>query len=72
MSDRTAWEEELRACARQRLMQALGAYGFLGRVKGKQPFLQHIPVAAERLAVLCDTDPAWQHLAGAVRATAAK
>lgn len=72
LSDRTAWEEELRACARQRLMQALGAYGFLGRVKGKQSFLRHIPVAAERLAVLCDTDPAWQHLAGAVRATAAK
>jgi len=72
LSDRAAWEDELRACARQRLMQALGAYGFLGRVKGKSAFLQHIPVAAERLAVLCDSDPAWQPLAEAVRAAAKK
>ncbi|MFM8231124.1 MAG: phosphotransferase, partial [Chthoniobacterales bacterium] len=72
LSDRAAWEEELRACARQRLMQALGAYGFLGRVKGKTSFLGHIPVAAERLAVLCHSDPAWQPLAGAVRAAAKK
>lgn len=71
LSDRAVWEEELRACARQRLMQALGAYGFLGRVKSKRSFLQHIPAAAERLAALCDSDPAWQPLAGAVRAAAA-
>lgn len=64
-----AWEEELRACARQRLMQALGAYGFLGRVKGRRHFLEHIPVAAERLAALCD-EGAWQPLAEAVRAAA--
>lgn len=69
-TDRAAWEDELRAGARQRLMQALGAYGFLGRVRGKTAFLQHIPVAAERLAVLCDSDPAWQPLAAAVRAAA--
>jgi len=62
----------LRACARQRLMQALGAYGFLGRVKGKPSFLRHIPVAAERLAELCDSDPAWQPLASAARVAAAK
>ena len=68
--DAQAWNEELRAGARQRLMQALGAYGFLGRVKGKSAFLQHIPVAAERLAVLCESDPAWQPLAGAIRAAA--
>lgn len=36
-------------CAAQRLMQALGAYGFLGVGKGKQEFLQHVPVARERL-----------------------
>ena len=72
LSDREGWEEELRACARQRLMQALGAYGFLGRVKGKTSFLGHIPVAAERLAALCQPDPRWQHLAQAVRATVAK
>lgn len=70
--DRAEWEEELRAGARQRLMQALGAYGFLGRVKGKTSFLQHIPVAAQRLAALCDSEPAWQPLAAEVRAAAAK
>jgi aminoglycoside/choline kinase family phosphotransferase len=72
LADGAAWEEELRACARQRLMQALGAYGFLGRVKGKPSFLRHIPVAAERLAELCDSDPAWQPLASAARVAAAK
>lgn len=65
--DRAAWEHELRACARQRLMQALGAYGFLGRVKGKTHFLAHIPVAAERLAGLCRGENAWRPLAEAVR-----
>ena len=29
----------------QRLMQALGAYGFLGLVKGHEHFLKHIPAA---------------------------
>jgi len=70
-SDDAGWEQELRAAARQRLMQALGAYGFLGRVKGKPAFLEHIPAAAERLAALCD-EPAWQPLAVAVRSAAAE
>lgn len=39
----------LRLCAMQRLMQALGAYGFLGLVKGHQHFLQHIPKAVSSL-----------------------
>lgn len=29
----------------QRVMQALGAYGFLGQVRGKRGFLSHIPAA---------------------------
>jgi N-acetylmuramate 1-kinase len=33
----------------QRLMQALGAYGFLGRQQGKSHFFIHIPPALERL-----------------------
>jgi aminoglycoside/choline kinase family phosphotransferase/dTDP-glucose pyrophosphorylase len=37
------------AAGLQRIMQALGAYGFLGHVKGKQSFLDHIPAG---LAVL--------------------
>ena len=68
--DTGLWEEEFRSCARQRLMQALGAYGFLGKTKGKTAFLAHIPVAAERLADLCESDPAWQPLGGAIRAAA--
>ncbi|MEX1111193.1 MAG: phosphotransferase [Chthoniobacterales bacterium] len=69
-TDRAAWEQELNAGARQRLMQALGAYGFLGKTKGKTAFLAHIPVAAERLAGLCEAEAAWQPLAGAIRAAA--
>jgi len=33
----------------QRLMQALGAYGFLGLVRGYQDFLQYIPKAVRSL-----------------------
>jgi hypothetical protein len=65
-----AWHVELQACARQRLMQALGAYGFLGVVKGKTAFLRHVPVASERLAALCESDPLWQPLSAPVRAAA--
>jgi len=36
-------------CAMQRLMQALGAYGFLGLVKGRTQFLAHIPAALASL-----------------------
>lgn len=66
-TDGAAWDGELRACARQRLMQALGAYGFLGRVKGRRHFLAHIPAAAERLAALCEIEADWKPLADAVR-----
>ncbi|MDR3404035.1 MAG: phosphotransferase [Chthoniobacter sp.] len=36
-------------CAMQRLMQALGAYGFLGHVKERAHFLEHIPGALASL-----------------------
>jgi N-acetylmuramate 1-kinase len=36
-------------CALQRLMQALGAYGFLGLQKGRPDFLLHIPAARRSL-----------------------
>jgi aminoglycoside/choline kinase family phosphotransferase len=42
-------DTKLRLCAMQRLMQALGAYGFLGLVKGHKDFLEHIPKAMESL-----------------------
>ena len=37
-------------CAMQRLMQALGAYGFLGLVKERRAFLEHIPAALRSLS----------------------
>jgi aminoglycoside/choline kinase family phosphotransferase len=43
--------ETLGLCAMQRLMQALGAYGFLGLVKGNRQFLAHVPAA---LGSLCN------------------
>lgn len=38
-----------RYCAVQRLMQALGAYSFLGLKKGKKEFLQYIPNGLKKL-----------------------
>ncbi len=43
------FDSKLRLCAMQRLMQALGAYGFLGLVKGHENFLQYIPRAVRSL-----------------------
>src|SRR5438874_6876689 len=40
---------KLQLCGMQRLMQALGAYGFLGLVKGHKHFLQYIPAAMKSL-----------------------
>ncbi|MEY2480225.1 MAG: N-acetylmuramate 1-kinase [Verrucomicrobiota bacterium] len=43
------FQETLQLCAMQRLMQALGAYGFLGLVKGSESFLKFIPAATKSL-----------------------
>ena len=44
------WDATIYAkCAAQRLMQALGAYGYLGEVLGKREFLMHIQPATKRL-----------------------
>jgi len=43
---------KLRLCAMQRLMQALGAYGFLGLVKGHKQFLQYVPSALRSLCAV--------------------
>ena len=42
-------ERILPFCAIQRLMQALGAYGFLGLVKGYDAFLRYVPTAMNLL-----------------------
>jgi aminoglycoside/choline kinase family phosphotransferase len=44
-----AFMERLELCALQRLMQALGGYGYLGRIKGNTAFLVHIPPALRSL-----------------------
>jgi len=46
------FDDILRSCAMQRLMQALGAYGFLGLVKGHKHFLKHVPAAMTSLAAI--------------------
>jgi NDP-sugar pyrophosphorylase family protein/aminoglycoside/choline kinase family phosphotransferase len=46
------WRAMALAAGLQRLMQALGAYAFLGHVKGRPAFLRHIPVALRRLGRL--------------------
>ena len=43
------FREIFHLCGIQRLMQALGAYGFLGLVKGNKTFLNHIPAAITSL-----------------------
>lgn len=43
------FEEIFHWCSLQRLMQALGAYGFLGLQKGRTDFLAHIPAARQSL-----------------------
>jgi len=53
----------LRLCAMQRLMQALGAYGFLGLVKGNKHFLQFIPNALRSLRAVVTKIDNFQPLA---------
>ncbi len=68
-----SWPEEelaqtLLPCRLQRHMQALGAYGFLARVKGKTYFLKHVPAALQYLSE--ETGAAadeYPHLAELVR-----
>ncbi len=43
------FRQTLDLCAMQRLMQALGAYGFLGLVRERKAFLEHIPAALASL-----------------------
>ncbi|HRQ88444.1 MAG TPA: phosphotransferase [Bacteroidia bacterium] len=61
---REVFQRRLVQCAMQRLMQALGAYGFLGEVKGKREFLAHIPVAKQRLLALSTQEGGVAELTG--------
>jgi aminoglycoside/choline kinase family phosphotransferase len=44
-ASRAEFDGIYRLCALQRLMQALGAYGYLGLVKGRAEFLKYVPIA---------------------------
>jgi len=47
--DEGAFQESIVICRLQRHMQALGAYGFLAKEKGKTYFLKHVPEALRLL-----------------------
>src|SRR4030043_316708 len=47
--DETQFRTSLLCCRLQRHMQALGAYGFLSKKKGKKYFMKHIPEALRLL-----------------------
>lgn len=53
-------------CAMQRLMQALGAYGFLGLVKERAEFLAHIPPALASLREVVARIPGLETLSALV------
>jgi aminoglycoside/choline kinase family phosphotransferase len=55
-------ELRFREAAVQRLMQALGAYGFLGMKKGKTSFLSHIPRGMDHLTQAAAQNPNLPHL----------
>ena len=57
-------------CAMQRLMQALGAYGFLGHVRERAHFLTHIPVAIARLSSVVARIPGLEPLSARLQALA--
>ncbi len=50
-------QEIYAGCCCQRLMQALGAYGYLGLTQGKHAFLEHIPQAVENLKQVLSVHP---------------
>jgi aminoglycoside/choline kinase family phosphotransferase len=63
---RSEWRAIFRWCGIQRLMQALGAYGFLGLVKGNKAFLDHVPAAMESLRSLAREIPELERLSEAL------
>jgi aminoglycoside/choline kinase family phosphotransferase len=63
---RENFSEILSLCAIQRLMQALGAYGFLGLVKKHTTFLKYIPGALDSLRTLLSQHSGFEPLEQAV------
>ncbi|HEY2102522.1 MAG TPA: phosphotransferase [Chthoniobacterales bacterium] len=65
-ASRQRLRERLRFCAMQRLMQALGAYGFLGLAKGNRQFLRHVPAALASLRSVLGEEPELEPLGAAL------
>jgi aminoglycoside/choline kinase family phosphotransferase len=57
-----AFAEKFQLCAMQRLMQALGAYSYLGLVKKNRAFLAHIPAALCSLGEILRAIPGLEPL----------
>jgi N-acetylmuramate 1-kinase len=64
---RERYEELFHFAAMQRLMQALGAYGFLGIEKGRKHFLAHVQPALDHLEKLVSIYPRLGQMAQLVR-----
>jgi N-acetylmuramate 1-kinase len=62
----SSFAEILRLCAMQRLMQALGAYGFLGLARGNRHFLAHVPAALASLREIVAEMPGLAPLGAAL------
>ncbi len=60
--DWTRFREGFLGGSAQRLMQALGAFGFLGLKKGKEGFLTHIPRGIENLGSMAAASGQLPHL----------
>jgi aminoglycoside/choline kinase family phosphotransferase len=58
----TEFRQRFLDASAQRLMQALGAYGFLGVVKGRRDFLAHTGPALENLATVTAANPLLSEL----------
>ena len=54
--------DKFQLCAMQRLMQALGAYTYLGLVKKNRAFLAHIPAALDSLGEVLEKIPGLERL----------
>ena len=59
-----AFQEAFHEASVQRLMQALGAFGFLGRRHNRKDFLTHIPSGLQRLAEAASHSPRLSALRG--------
>ena len=70
--DLSRFSEILPLCGIQRLMQALGAYGYLGLVKKHEAFLHYIPSALKSLLILLATQKGLEPVAELVASAASR